>query len=177
MTVLISFASDMYFPINSQAAETKIPTKVEVHKASNSTKNSYAKIIVDHSDGSVTKRLVNYTEIDAENFNCSFDNPLATPATPCGEFIDIPSEPGVVVAVTGLGSRSGTMGDGYSTSTDCSLETCVTAALKEKPQTNVTQVYNVPGTGLPDGLTKSGAVAASIGGLGLLVVLIRRELD
>ncbi|WP_170115072.1 hypothetical protein [Bifidobacterium callitrichidarum] len=68
-------------------------------------------------------------------------------------------------------------GTGWDPSTDCFGNYCVTAALKDKPTQNVTQVYSVPGTGLPDGLTSAGLTAVGIGLMAVAIIFLRKRIE
>ena len=52
---------------------------------------------------------------------------------------------------------------------------CVTVYLKDKPVSQTTQIYSVPGTGLPDGLNALGMAAIGLSMIGVLVACVRRR--
>ena len=74
-------------------------------------------------------------------------------------------------------------GNGYAINSDCVDAStdgkrdaqCYSVSLADNPPTSTTQVYNVPGTGLPDGLTNIGVAAVLLGMIGFGVIMRSRR--
>lgn len=131
-------------------------------------------ITINHSNGRVTTKYLTLTQDYSTNalsytITGQTDNEYIRNIT-VGKFAELSKEPGVLVSYnnTGVGHPFSVTDDsGWGASSACYGTTCLTVALKEKPQTNVTQVYSVPATGLPDGLSNIGLMAIGVGLLGL----------
>ncbi|WP_146194681.1 hypothetical protein [Bifidobacterium callitrichidarum] len=100
-------------------------------------------------------------------------------------FVELAHDPGVLVSVEAGTNYAGTdriKGTAYEANSSCYTGTatspaffCMTVGLKEKPASNVTQVYAVPSSGLPDGLTGYGVMALSVMAAGVIAVIVRRR--
>lgn len=174
MVLLIPLVST---PTLSNAAESK-PVSVSVEWTGGSAADPEFLLTVEHSDGSVSTGLI-FVHVTGGYFMDQDYNQLTTLRR--GKFSEVPSRPGVMVGVSDYSTNRVTLSDtGYAPSSACAPDAntpntvCLTAALKDKPQTG-TQILQMPTTGAPEGLTTAGIAALGIGVAGLLAAAVRRR--
>ena len=166
----------MSAPQNADAANA-IPTTVQVSYTRPKTPlgggNDYYRITAGYSDGTTRIARMAPHIFGSSAATACFLNGIEV--NNCRDsYAESDQLPGIVFAWSTTETQI--IGVGYEPFTDCSQDYCVTAALKEKPATNVTQVYNVPGTGLPDGLTTIGVTSAIVASIGMVLVAVRRRM-